>query len=260
MNLVRFLASAVAVLLIGDAAFAADGAKDLFYRQLSSPTVEINTGVQYWIELKRNGRVSRVNNKFDFQSGDRIKIHVKSNIDGFAYVILKEGSEGEHAVLFPDAKLRDDNRIKAGCDYALPGDGYLMFDSHPGNEKLILVLSRGQVKADDYIKTNKPRVLVASREPGAKDLIPGSAVVSFEDNTQIADLVEEATPLASNPNRPAVSPASSHTGNTTPAIATASDTTSSSSPASNPGNFVTTVVERNPQVVLALDIVLTHKP
>lgn len=253
MKLVRFLAGAVAAILVGDAAVAADGAKDLFYKQMSNPTVQINTGVQYWIELKRNGRVTRVNNKFDFRSGDRIKIHVKSNIDGFAYVILKEGSEGEHAVLFPDAKLRDDNRIKAGIDYALPGDGYLMFDSHPGNEKLMLVLSRGPVRADDYLKTNKPRVLVASREPGAKDLVPGSAVVSFDDNNQIADLqVDESTPIAS---------ASSHASTTGPAIATASDTINPTPAAGTPaGNFVTTVVERNPQVVLALDIVLSHKP
>lgn len=259
MKIVRFLASAVAAILAGDAAVAADGAKDLFYKQMSNPTVQINTGVQYWIELKRNGRVTRVNNKFDFQSGDRIKIHVKSNIDGFAYVILKEGSEGEHAVLFPDAKLRDDNRIKAGCDYALPGDGYLMFDSHPGNEKLMLVLSRGAVRADEYLKTNRPRVLVASREPGAKDLIPGSAVVSFDDNTQIADLqVDESPSVASRPSTsPPVTPAGSHSSTTTAAIATASDTIS---PATPVGNFVTTVVERNPQVVLALDIVLTHKP
>lgn len=239
MKLVRFLASAVAAILVGDAAVAADGAKDLFYKQMSNPTLQINTGVQYWIELKRNGRVTRVNNKFDFQSGDRIKIHVKSNIDGFAYVILKEGSGGEHAVLFPDAKLRDDNRIKAGCDYSLPGDGYLMFDSHPGNEKLMLVLSRGPVRADEYLKTKKPRVLVASREPGAKDLVPGSAVVSFDDNTQIADLqVDESPAVASRPSTtPSVTPASSHSSTTTPAIATASDTIS---PATPVGNFVTT--------------------
>lgn len=269
MNVARVFGSFVAAIALGTSSLAAndakvEGAKDLFYRQMSNPAVQMNTGVQYWIELKRNGQVSKVSNKFDFRSGDRIKFHVKSNINGYAYVILKEGSEGDHAVLFPDAKLRDDNRVKAGADYALPGDGYLVFDAHPGNEKVMLLLSRGPLQADEYLKSNKPRVLVASREPGAKDLIPGSAVVAFEDNNQITDLqIDEAPAQAAH--LPTEKPQSSVPASTASNTTSGASTVANSAPhnqASGPsvGNFVTTVVEKNPQIILALDIVLTHKP
>ncbi len=237
----------------GPSAFAENGAKDLFYKQMSRPGEQLNTGVQYWIELRRNNESTRVNNKFEFKSGDKIKFHVKANISGFAYVILREGSKGEHEVLFPD-RQSDDNRIKAGADYALPGDGYLLFDSVPGNEKLMLVLSRSPIRVDDYIKNStQPRVLVASRQPGSKDLVPGSAVVSFDDNSQIADM-----PADSSTSTIAVKPPEKTT------ILVSSDT----SPGTNPdiplpagmANSVTTVIEKDPQIVLALDIVLSHKP
>lgn len=252
-----------AILAFGaTAAFAVDGAKDMFYRQLSRPTEQINTGVQYWIELRRNGQTSRVNNKFDFQSGDRIKFHVKSNISGFAYVVLKEGSKGEHAVLFPDSKLQDDNRVKASVDYAIPSDGYLLFDSQPGSEKLMLILSREAIRPDDWIRnTTRPRVLVASRQPGAKDLVPGTAVVGFDDSPQIADLPAPApsTTLVSSNGESNTSPATNSPGTPVVANDTNNGTNSPLIPASM-ANSVTTVVEKDPKLVLALDIVLTHRP
>lgn len=235
----------LALLAGGTKVEAEDGAKDLFYKQMGRQLENLNTGVQYWIELRRNNETTRVNNKFDFKSGDRIKFHVKANINGFAYIILKEGSNGEHSVLFPDSKMADDNKVKAGTDYALPSDGYLMFDSQPGSEKLLLVVSRTPIQTTDYIKdTAKPRILVASRQPGSKDLVPGSAVVSFDDNATIADLPPD-------PKKPTT-------------LLVSSDTTAGA-PVSTPlpagmSNSITTVIERDLGSVLALDIVLTHKP
>lgn len=242
-----------------------NGAKDLFYKQMSRQSEQLNTGVQYWIELRRNNECSKVNNKFEFKSGDRIKFHVKANISGFAYVVLKEGSKGEHAVLFPDSKMPDDNRIKAGIDYAIPGDGYLMFDSEPGSEKLILVVSRTPIRVEDYVQnTAKPRILVASRQPGAKDLVPGSAVVSFDDNTQIADLnPQPGSPAESKPDTTTLVSSESPSKVESPSATTSPTATpsASNSTAVPPlATSLTTVVEKNPDSVLALDIILTHKP
>ena len=241
---------------------AGDGAKDLFYRQMARQSEDLNTGVQYWIELKRKGQSSRVNNKFDFQSGDRIRFHVKSNINGHAYVILREGSSGEHAVLFPDNKLKDDNRIVCGADYAIPRDDYLLFDAHPGSEKLILVLSRSPIKVDDYMnsKSTKPRVLVASAQPGSKDLVPGSAVVAFQDNDQIADLPASQIGQTSSSPIATASPHNTLKPSTTGSITVAATSAAEAVPQATTLNFITTVVEKNPQAVLALDIILTHKP
>ncbi len=248
------LAIVTALLTNNSGALGADGAKDLFYRQMTRPGDQLNTGVQYWIELRRNNESSRVNNKFDFKSGDRIKFHVKANVSGYAYVILKEGSKGEHAVLFPDSKMADDNRVKAGQDYAIPDDGFLLFDSEPGSERLMLVLSRSPIRPDDYVApAYKPRVLVASRLPGSKDLVPGSAVVSFDDNSQIADLPANTTVAEStaSPVKPSTTLIASDT--------TGGEKIGPSLPAGM-ANSITTVVEKDPLNVLALDIVLTHKP
>lgn len=163
------------------AAAAEQGAKGMFYEQLSHPQSTLNNGVQYWIELKRAGETTRmVNNKFQFKSGDQIRLHVRSNVDGFAYVVLREGSQGEHSVLFPHPKHRDDNHLKANIEYTIPSDSYLAFDENPGTERLVLVLSRKAIAPETEAPDKyKDKVVVASRIEGSKDLVPGSLVLSY---------------------------------------------------------------------------------
>ena len=108
---------------------------------LSALATDNATGLTYWIELDHAGRISHVTQKATFASGDRIKFHVKPNIDGYAYVVLKSGSQGERSVLFPLAGSKDDNHVAKGVDIAIPSDDFLEFDAHPGIEKLSLTLS-----------------------------------------------------------------------------------------------------------------------
>jgi hypothetical protein len=210
------------------------GAKDLFYRQQSSPAEVINNGLQYWIELNRKGQVLRVSNKFAFKSGDKIRIHVKSNIEAFAYVMLREGSSGEQSVLFPDARFHDDNKFKASEDYPVPRDGYLAFDQTPGTEKLILLLSRQALEPAKYLadKTKK-RVTIAAVPSGAKDLIPGSVVLAYsaDDSPATGKMPEKVPTPVSN------------------AVL-----------ASNSEQAVTTLVQTDPNQVLAVDLALLHEP
>lgn len=177
-TLLCLLAAAVA------AGAAEQGAKGMFYEQLSHPQATLNNGVQYWIELKRSGETTRmVSNKFAFKSGDQIRLHVRSNVDGFAYVVLREGSHGEHSVLFPHPKHRDDNHLKANIEYTIPSDSYLAFDENPGTERVVLVLSRRAIEpTTDAPDRFKDKVIVASRIEGSKDLVPGSLVVSYGGN------------------------------------------------------------------------------
>ncbi len=159
-----------------------EGAKGLFFQQLEKPTESLNTGLRYWIEMKRNGVTQRVSNKTQFKSGDSIRFHVRANIDGYAYILLSNGSRGEHEVLFPDEKAGEKNRVGAGRDYVLPQDGSLTFDENPGLEKLTLLLSRTPIDATAYLAKpagEKELTLIASASDGAKDLVPARIYVAY---------------------------------------------------------------------------------
>ena len=228
------------LLLMSSAALPAhsgEGAKDLFYRQISNQAQTLNTGMQYWIELKRQGKQRRVSNKFAFKTGDSIRIHVTSNTDAYAYIVLKEGSAGEQSVLFPDPNYRDNNKLKSGVDYSLPQDGAMTFDKNPGTERLILLLSRTPIDASKYFADkNRKQVVLAARRDGAKDLVPGTVVLAYaNDDNKIGNLSDPAT-------KPAVSAAS----NTS---ALKEDETG-----------VTTLVQKDPGQILAVDLALQHDP
>lgn len=158
------------------------GAKGLFFEQLDSPSKDLNTGVQYWIELERDGETIRTNNKAEFRSGDRIRFRVKSNIKGYAYILLTTGSRGEQSVLFPDPSVNESNKVLPGKTYTLPGMGSLTFDENPGMEKVTLLLSRHPIDAQAYLdKPTEQPTLIASAMTGSKDLVPAKVLVSYAD-------------------------------------------------------------------------------
>lgn len=231
-------------------AYSAEGAKDLFYRQISNQSQILNTGMQYWIELKRQGKQRRVSNKFAFKTGDSIRIHVTSNTDAFAYIVLKEGSAGEQSVLFPDPNYRDNNKLKSGVDYSLPQDGAMTFDKNPGTERLILLLSRTPIDAHKYLNDkNKAHVVIAAHRDGAKDLVPGTVVLAYaNDDGSIGTLKDEGT-LANNS---ASGSANKSNHSSTPAATTAAE--------KDDNNSVTTLVQKDPTQILAVDLALMHEP
>lgn len=167
------------------------GAKGLFFQQMERPNDALNTGVQYWIELHRGAETIHANNKTKFRSGDSIRFHVKPNIDGFAYIILRQGSRGEQSQLFPNAENHEDNnRITHGKEMVLPATGALVFDHNPGLEKLTLLISRKPIDAKAFVsgesnETNQTtpakiapqRIAMASS--GSKDLIPNQVLISY---------------------------------------------------------------------------------
>lgn len=185
-----------------------EGAKGLFFEQLESPSKDLNTGIQYWIELERNGKKLRTNNKTEFRSGDRIRFRVKSNIKGYAYILLTTGSRGEQSVLFPDPSVDESNKVMPGKIYTLPGMGALTFDENPGLEKVTLLLSRHPIDAQAYL--NKPTeqpTLIASAMTGSKDLVPAKVLVSYRDPNKSFPSnslkVSRSTASASKKSKPA---------------------------------------------------------
>ncbi len=157
-----------------------EGAKGLFFQQLDHPADSLNTGIQYWIELHHDGKTIHATNKTAFHTGDKIRFHVRPNIDGYAYIMLKSGSRGEQAVLFPDKDRNEDNKITRGKEIVLPNDGMLGFDENPGVEKLTLLVSRKPIDTDAYMSGQEgPPRMVAMTSTGAKDLIPTQVYVAY---------------------------------------------------------------------------------
>ena len=84
-KIIAAVAAVFALSLSAGSALADEtGAKNLFFQQLDEPKSAINTGVRYWVELRRGGQSMKVNNKMAFRSGDKIRFHVQPNIDGRA--------------------------------------------------------------------------------------------------------------------------------------------------------------------------------
>lgn len=136
--------------------------------------------ISYWIELMRDGKRFRCNNKTSFRSGDEIRLHVRANVDGYAYILLKAGTSGKHAVLFPDEQTGRYNRIAALRDMALPTKSWLRFDNNPGQERVSIVFSRKPIEP----KPQDPALLTAFVSPdrsGAKDLVPTRMELTWGD-------------------------------------------------------------------------------
>lgn len=123
-------------------------AKGLFFQQLKNPAACLNNGFVYTMELHRGSAPpTLVSSRVDFFNGDAIKIHIKPNITGYAYILLTQGSTGAQTVLFPHPSHPQDNFIEQGKEYVIPPNGLIRFDEHPGEEKLLFILSRKQIDA-----------------------------------------------------------------------------------------------------------------
>lgn len=171
------LLAALSTLSIPALADDPENARNLFVEQIKKPSTPLNIGVTYWLELERNGKKERVTNKKDFKSGDRLRIHMKSNIDAYAYIVMLQGSKGDRAVLYPENES-DENKLKAGKEMVLPsGDKNLKFDNNPGLETLRIIVSRKPIDAEDQLKPKKEKTQTVVVSNTDKDSIPDGTVV-----------------------------------------------------------------------------------
>jgi hypothetical protein len=176
-RLIPFTAACAFLVSVG-VGYCAD-IRGMFVEQEHNQSVHKNTGVCYWLELKRDGEKKRCTNKTEFKSGDKIRIHVKPNVDGYAYILMLQGSKGDKDVLFPSEDLSD-NKIHAGDWISLPkakeGDeAWLKFDNHPGTEVLRMIVSRNKIDAEEQLHGGS--VVLASKD-GA-DKVPDGTLVSI---------------------------------------------------------------------------------
>jgi hypothetical protein len=136
--------------------------------------------ISYWIELYRDGKVFRCNNKSSFKSGDAIRFHIIPKHNGYAYLMMKHGTSGRSATLFPTAATGTNNFLTAGKDYAVPTKTWLKFDGNPGTETLTLFFSKTEIA--NYEMVNRQLVAYISPErTGSKDLVPTRMRLSWDN-------------------------------------------------------------------------------
>jgi len=150
----------------------------------SSPAVPAalrpNRGLHFWIELQEpSGQWSYVSNQEVFRSGQRIRLHFVSNVDG-RILLIQLGASGTSSVLFPDpGKDLQDNQLKAGVDRVLPSENHwFRFDANPGTERLIALfagdtpdLERFPVKAAMQQAETTALLQTVTAAKGSKDLV-----------------------------------------------------------------------------------------
>ncbi len=98
-------------------------------------------GIQYWIDLQEpNGHSRKVTTSHTFQSGDGIKLQIKSKTAGYLYV-LNEDVTGKQTPLYP-TKGQLSGLIQANTIYTIPSRGAIRFDNVPGTEKVTIALAK----------------------------------------------------------------------------------------------------------------------
>ncbi|MCC7531293.1 MAG: alpha/beta fold hydrolase [Candidatus Melainabacteria bacterium] len=138
--------------------------------------------ISYWIELNRNGKIFRCNNKMEFKSGDQIRFHLIPESDGYAYLVMKAGTTGKSDVLFPNKTYGTQNYLKKGQDYPIPAVGWMQFDQNPGTEQLGLVFGQNKVDVTaDRLKNGTLTCFVSTADDGSKDLCPTRMKLSWDD-------------------------------------------------------------------------------
>ncbi len=169
----------------------------------AAPAAQDYMGVSYWVELVDGPQgPRRVTSDHVFRGGDRIKLGLKTNRDGYLYLI-NLGSTGRSQVLFPSGAAGEaSNLVRANTVYEMPPGGHLRFDSNPGEEVLVLMLAPSPLA---------PRA-PAGPAPAAGDDAVRDLVQAAEKKAQgqrgAKDLVLEVDRTGPAPATYAVAPAS----------------------------------------------------
>jgi hypothetical protein len=109
------------------------------------------------------GDAVRVNPTNEFRAGDRVRLVLESNADGYLYIFHTE-NDSDPKMIFPDARLgAGRNEIRAHFPYEVPSSletreelRWFVFDANPATERLYVIIARrplpGVPTGDDLVK------------------------------------------------------------------------------------------------------------
>ena len=132
----------------GNTTVAAQGNVTVTHTTNGAPAYAGSIGLGYSLYMRDDqGNAVRVDPSREFRAGDRIRLALETNTDGYLYIFHTE-NDGEPQMLYPDARLeRGDNRIEAHVPYEIPWnepgvENWFKFDANPANERLYVVVTR----------------------------------------------------------------------------------------------------------------------
>ena len=173
-------------------------------------SAERRVGLKYRVLLRTpECDISDVDSSYTFHSGDKVRLQIESNVDGYLYVMQK-GSTGKDRVLFPDPRINGgDNKIARGILYSVPGSQWFTFDNNPGIENLTVAVSRTPMKSVQppaSPKEAKPKATKPNEDEGLVSVV--SVVEELNQNVRSRDLVlfQEKAPSVTAPAQPVAAP------------------------------------------------------
>jgi hypothetical protein len=107
-------------------------------------------GLGYTLYMRdENGDAVRVDPTREFHAGERIRLSLEANTDGYLYIFHTENGAAP-VMIFPDARLKNgDNHIFAHVPYEVPANNeaderlrWFTFDAKPAIEQLYIVVAR----------------------------------------------------------------------------------------------------------------------
>jgi hypothetical protein len=134
----------------------------------ASTTSSIPLAVRCTVK-KRNsdGDFTEVDSATAFRSGEKIRVTVEPNDDGYLYIVTR-GSSKQWNVLFPSPDIDGgNNRVTRNRMQTVPSKRSFFFDDTPGTERVFIVFTRKPVP--DLEK------LIYSLGSGAKESTPNAA-------------------------------------------------------------------------------------
>ncbi|MCP3931771.1 MAG: DUF4384 domain-containing protein [Bacteroidetes bacterium] len=160
-----------------------------------------NQGVSAWIELQRKGSnsVKRVEPSRVFKSGDKIRVHITTNGEGYLHALHK-GSSGVERMI----PISDSGRVSTGQAVVIPSNGgWLKFDKHVGIEKIDLLYgSTSQAAESGFvpISTSTQASLTANVRDVVNNYMASKSLVTFEQKGTKDLLVVDQTTGGTNSN------------------------------------------------------------
>lgn len=121
-------------------------------------------GVHYWLDLETIGIVS---DQYTFATGERIRLNIRSNVDGYL-VVWALPPDGKPAVLLPSTGDASGISINAGQEYISPP---IRFRPPVRDEQLLLVFARQRSQLPSLETVEGKAAVAAFASAGARDLV-----------------------------------------------------------------------------------------
>ena len=148
-------------------------------------------GIRYRItQLLEDCEQVPVDANSTFHAGDQIRLSLESNADGYLY-ILNQGTSGSWNYIFPHLTINNgDNFIRKGVEYTIPPRSWLRFDENPGDDVLIILLSK--IRLDPFESG-----IIRQQRASPQQPLTAEIISELNDHIKTRDLVfaEEYAPV-----------------------------------------------------------------